>query len=154
MKEVFIWTAFRYITAREMDAQKHAEYLRSVWGILPVSTKDVILREIEDMHRQPHWYKDNAYENWRFLLTLDGNGEQSNSLPFYEPFVIYGIKYGVGRMTYVVSMLVEALEPIWGQLSKEAKREIRKHIESHQEKPGGLGMNCDEQHWLAVFRWE
>ena len=73
---------------------------------------------------------------------------------FYEPFVIYGIKYGVGRMTYVVSMLVEALEPIWGQLSKEAKREIRKHIESHQERPGGLGMNCDEQHWLAVLRWE
>lgn len=76
-----------------------------------------------------------------FLTQLEAEESSrfSTSVILNEDFVIYAVKYAVGRMTYVVSWIVEELENIWSTLSTHTKDSIVNYIKEAFEKT--------TQHW-------
>ena len=156
MHEVFIWTAFRHISEREIFQQHYADYLSEIWGDLSRGTQQCIIRDVEDMVRTPHRYPDGAIQNWGFILNLEVNDHATGNCQVQtnEAYILFAVKYGAGRMTYVVSWIVDELRKIWNDLNYETKLDIQNHIAVRVDREGALGMDCDKQQWLDVLNWK
>lgn len=65
-------------------------------------------------------------------------------------FLIYGFRYALGRSSYAVYTVSEAIKKAWPSLSEHDRdliqREIREAIESCC-----YGMECDKQTWERIL---
>lgn len=66
-----------------------------------------------------------------------------------EVFVWTSVRYALGRMSYVVSMVTESVIEVWPQLSEKVKYTIQQDVEE-AIKNGNTGMDMDLKRWLAV----
>jgi hypothetical protein len=156
MKEVFIWTAFRRVSEQEPFQQRYADYINEIWDSLSQGTQNFLQREAKDMIGYPHRYPLDAVQNWGFILNLKpgANTDKDVQVKMNEEFIFFAVKYAVGRMTYIVSWIVEELEKLWASLQYETKLDIQNYIGLRTEKEGALGADCDQKHWLEVLSWE
>ena len=156
MHEVFIWTAFRHVSEKEHFQQHYADYVAEIWNNLSRGTQQCIVRDVEDMVRNPHWYQDGAIENWRFILNLPINEDAigENRVNSNEMFILFAVKYAAGRMTYVVSWIVDELRKLWTELQYETKLDIQNYLAIRVHKEGALGMDCDKRQWMEVLGWK
>lgn len=156
MDEVFIFTAFRYISERDIYQSRYAEYLTSIWNDLSAGTRECIVRDVESMMKNPVHFPAGSFNKWGFILELKPEGENKGTtdVQINEEFIMYAVKYGVGRMSYVVSWLVEELEKIWVNLHYETKLDIQSYISVQMNSGRSLGMDCDKSQWMRVLDWE
>ncbi len=68
--------------------------------------------------------------------------------------LIYAFRYALGRRTYAVSDVVEALIENWDSLDKYSKELIKKEIKLHEKCYGNLGMECDKEQWYKILELE
>lgn len=72
-------------------------------------------------------------------------------LPSEEVFVWTGVRYALGRMSYVVSMVTEEVVRLWPELTKSTKEIIQRDVEDGFAKGGNyLGMDMDKKQWETV----
>jgi len=156
MHEVFIWTAFRHVSVKEPFQQFYANYITEIWDNLSRGTQQCIVRDVEDMVRNPHWYQDGAIDNWGFILNLPLNADTrgEGQVKPNEMFMLFAVKYAAGRMTYVVSWVVDELRKVWDGLQYETKFEIQSYLSLRMDREGALGMDCDKKQWLDVISWK
>lgn len=158
MHEVFIWTGLRYLQTRDICNDDIRRYMQDIWSSLSDGTRNCIIRDVEDMSKFSYASPDDAWNKWEFLIhleILDDSVRFSTGVSLNEDFVLYAVKYAVGRMTYVVSWIVEELERIWHKLSQETKTSIFNYIkEAAERSETSLGMDCDKKQWMKVLSWE
>lgn len=65
-------------------------------------------------------------------------------------FLIYGFRYALGRSSYAVYTVSQAIKKAWPKLTQADReliqREIREAIES-----GRYGMECDRESWEQIL---
>lgn len=72
-------------------------------------------------------------------------------LPSEEVFVWTGVRYALGRMTYVVGMVTEEVVRLWPELTESTKEVIQRDVEEAFDKGGQyLGMDMDKTRWETV----
>jgi len=154
MHEVFIWAGLRHLQTYDICNDEIHQYMQDIWSSLSESTRECIIRDVEDMLKFSYASPDGAWDKWCFLTQLETTDESnrfSTHATLNEDFVLYAVKYAVGRMTYVVSWIVEELENIWDNLSTKTKQSIQAYIRERDITT--LGMDCDKKQWMKVLGW-
>ncbi len=65
--------------------------------------------------------------------------------------IFWAFRYTLGRRTYSVSDVSEAIVKFWPRIQHQTKALIRKEIMAARDVYGGLGDKCDESRWMAIM---
>ena len=64
--------------------------------------------------------------------------------------LICAFRYALGRMTYVVRVVVDEIHKRWNTLSEGDKELIVKEIREHKARHGKIGHEMDERDWITI----
>lgn len=68
-----------------------------------------------------------------------------------DPIILFcAFRYALGRKSYVISSVVDAIHKNWSQISIGEKRQFAEEILEYKIKFGNLGMQCDEREWMSI----
>lgn len=73
-----------------------------------------------------------------------------------EQILICAVRYALGRMSYIVSIVCEYVKAKKDELSDECKkiivRDIKDEYQFYHRQGKTLGMECDEADWIILAR--
>ncbi len=76
-----------------------------------------------------------------------------NKITVKPEILIYSFRYALGRMTYCVNDVVEALKNNWEHLDKRDKELILKEVKIAIYN-NNIGMNMDKKLWEDILKLE
>lgn len=69
--------------------------------------------------------------------------------PEFGLVVSCAVRYGLGRMTYIVAAITDYIIPLVPYMDLQTLYCMNRDITSHAE-TNDLGMKCDAEHWLEL----
>lgn len=70
-----------------------------------------------------------------------------------EDVLFWAFRYALGRSTYAVSDVYEAIYANWRALSRDAQMQIKREI-TRASLDNNVGMSCDAKLWGSILRLE
>lgn len=75
---------------------------------------------------------------------------ENNTPRGYSVILFCAFRYALGRRTYVVDSVVQAIHDYWRNLTENDKNIFTSEILEHNSKFGNLGMDMDKTQWLSI----
>lgn len=68
-----------------------------------------------------------------------------------DPVILFcAFRYALGRSTYVVSNVTEAIQQNWSVMSEGQKQQFVDEILEYKQKYGKIGHKIDEKEWMKI----
>jgi hypothetical protein len=81
------------------------------------------------------------------------NKTNKNKINFLDDdrlVLICAFRYALGRMTYVVGVVVEIIHKNWDKFDDSTKGLFSREILEHQRMFNSLGHDCDTRDWMSI----